>query len=127
MQECVVNVGLLTAATSQKGKKMIPLVSLNGIEGRRYAGREADTNQYTNVGTTPMILLTENSLRQAAIIQNLGPATLSINLPESGGYPLQLLPNGTFQIDNNFPWTGAVYGTYASGTGYVYVWEVSVL
>ena len=112
------------------------IVSLGGIIDRTGQGRKPRQVGGTLVAAAaPVIILDQNQRRICAIIQNTGTNNLRIAFGKALGvqwwwwnYPdgiLTIVPMGSFQIDNNIPWTGDISAESDLGTTYNII-EVSV-
>lgn len=103
------------------------LVSLGGVSGVRYRGRQTTGEVITVEAATPnTLLLASNPRRLAAIVQNIGAANIALTFGAEGvgNEGLTLAPGVSFQIDYNFPWTGDVRGV--ANTVKAWVQEVNV-
>lgn len=94
--------------------------SMAGVKGAAYKGRQVISDSFTFGGSNPVypLILAANPRRISAVIQNLGDAAhpgeiLEIYIGGVNTIPINLVENGTFQIDTNFPWTGEVYANYS--------------
>lgn len=87
------------------------LVSLGGVLGRPGHGIEINQRSFNNGGTQQIV--GSNPNRMWMIIQanysNASAVTIKLALPLRGpDQTIQLAPGGTFQIDQNIPWTGPI-------------------
>jgi hypothetical protein len=111
---------------------LVPLISLGGVTGRLGLGRVMDSGLITVTAGTMFYVLYANPKRISAIIINNGDtanpgAGVAVYVGENAQGPFFLSEYGTFQIDKNFPWTGAVYVAYIGAfTPVVAFLEVSV-
>lgn len=105
------------------------LVSLGGVKSQLGRGRITRSFEGNITSTLKQMILPNNPKRISAIIENI-PNTTGIYLYISftgTGLTVSLAPGGSFQIDQNFPWTGPVWAQPASvGTCYCGGLEVSV-
>lgn len=103
------------------------IISLGGVQGPDHAGRSGRDGVAVIAAATPTLFLEVNVNRIAAIITNAGanPAVIQFGLGSGNNEGVYLLPNGSFQLDVNFPWTGALCCQSALGTTLSYL-EVSV-
>lgn len=102
------------------------LVSLGGVRGIRFRGRQCDSATYTLVTGDNQSVLVENGRRISAIIQNVDDVdAVDVRLGD-GPVFVRIYPHGSLQIDSDFPWTGYVYGQAVANTPTVRVFEVSV-
>jgi len=93
------------------------LISLGGIRSLRGWGRRFDVASYQAGGTVPYVnILQDNPKRIAAIIQNIGPDSIAVQAP-GNDWLFIITSGGSFQIDENFPFTGALLA-YAVGPTY---------
>lgn len=85
------------------------LVSLGGIMQTGGTGRESNNTAWSLITTTSTILET-NPKRIAALFVNQGPGKvwLSLKATSAANEGVFLAPNGSFQIDQNLPWTGCI-------------------
>jgi hypothetical protein len=103
------------------------LISLGGIIGRIGAGREIASDYLTSVGGNYVQVLDSNPKRLSAIVQNRGTDLLLVAFGEMSvsGSAILIDPHGSFQIDQNFPWTGPVFVTSPTNVDFS-IFEVSV-
>jgi hypothetical protein len=103
------------------------LVSLAGVRGKRYLGRQGERFTIALTGGTGQIGMPSNPKRIAATIQIfVGTDDLQVYFGDSTDGPAFILaPRDLLQIDLNLPWTGAVY-LYSSGTMSVLCNEITV-
>lgn len=109
------------------------LVSLGGVKDTSGRGRLADYEYVTMTGAISRQLLAPNPKRIAACIQNIGhlyggvAALIQIDKSYPGSGPrFNLDVRETFWINQDFPWTGAVFAYVAAGGLYLYVNEISI-
>lgn len=101
------------------------LVSLGGVVGASGKGRVIDSSAFILAGAIQV--LSPNPKRISALILNGDPANnANVFLGDTNGFSVVLGPLGSFQIDINFPWTGEVDASPASGNPVISVNEVSV-
>lgn len=94
----------------QETGNRLPLISLGGIQSNRGWGRNMETQVFTGLGLgdgDATLILVDNPRRIAAIIYNGGGGQLAIKAV-GNSWNLVIQPFGTFQIDQNFPFTGAI-------------------
>lgn len=103
------------------------LVSLGGVLGVPFIGRQADINTH-HVSTTRRQLLGNNSRRIAALLvaSKANDDTVPVYLADSSDATVILSPGDSFQIDYNLPWTGSVYGISTGADEVINVTEISV-
>ena len=102
------------------------LVSLAGIMGGPGKGRVVASSAFILAGNIQV--MSPNPKRISALILNGDPSiNVNVFLGGTSGYAVVLGPLGSFQIDVNFPWTGEVDASPASGTPTISVNEVSVI
>jgi len=103
------------------------VVSLAGVVGMEGRGRESYNDLIPMVGSTGRLILTSNSRRISAIIQNRIAGDLYITLGEEyNGLGIVLFQNQSLQIDRDFPWTGDIRG-FSLTSGNVGVIEISII
>lgn len=105
------------------------LVSLGGVVSLTGRGRITRSFESNITSTIKQMVLPSNPKRISAVIENIDNGTgISLYISFTGtGLTVALAPNGSFQIDSNFPWTGPVWAQPASvGTCYCGGLEVSV-
>jgi hypothetical protein len=108
-----------------------PILSLGGISNLRGKGR-VTTSLIVPV-SGGITLLSANPKRIAALIMNMDDSvtpgnTIALYLGSVGSSPMYLTPNGSLQIDVNFPWTGEIDAAYIGGNNpLVSVWEISLI
>lgn len=99
------------------------LKSLGGVLGTMNFGRQVETDSLT-ADTTARVLVPENLRRLSLLFQNTGAQIVYWSV-HTGSY-MAVLPGQSAQIDENFPWTGAVEVITAAGSSDVLWTEVSV-
>lgn len=107
------------------------LVSLAGVPGKVFLGRELVYASYVPITTTTSQVLFNNPKRIAALIVNSGSTDIAIRLGTTPviGPPIQgmlLSPGGSLQIDKDLPWTGEVFVVFGASGGSLEVEEISV-
>lgn len=109
------------------------LISLGGVKDVSGRGRLADYEYVTMTGPISRQLLAPNPKRIAACIQNIGhlyggvDALIQIDDRYPGSGPrFQLQTRETLWINQDFPWTGAVFAYVAVGGLYLYVNEIRI-
>lgn len=91
------------------------LVSLAGVKGRSGLGREVKGIARLATNAYPEIV-NSNLRRLSCILQNSGTSNIWLYLGNADNYSeFLLVPGGSFQIDKDFPWTGAIRA-YAVGS-----------
>ncbi len=108
------------------------IVSLGGVKSTHGRGRIVSVDT-ANVGlaTGATLLWPNNPLRLSALVQNISDGAtvlLYIGSPFLTGTPqtLYLFPHGSFQIDQDFPWTGPVYATTGGLAADIQFAEISI-
>lgn len=103
-----------------------PLVSLAGILGKPGRGRQLNS-YFRAVGVAPrQQFLSANSNRISCIIQNVDSETVYLAFAGNTDAEIVLTQSQSFQIDENFPWTGSLMASVIAGTGHLVVWEVTL-
>jgi hypothetical protein len=108
------------------------LISLGGVIGQAGLGREVNTTLLTMAVGVLQYALAANPKRISALIVNNGDVALAsqyvgVYIGENNTGPFFLTEFGSFQIDENFPWTGSVYIAYlGAGSPVISITEVSV-
>jgi len=100
------------------------IVSLGGVKAQYGHGRQSVSK--TIFGVAEEEVLGDNPGRVCAIIQNRAGVNVTVSLGKDDSGSFVLLPNGSFQIDQNFPWTGSVDCLAASGNLVMFAVEVSI-
>ncbi len=109
------------AEVSLEGGYNGQLVSLGGIRGLPGQGRKISGQNLTGNGAIQ--ILSPNLRRIAVIIQNQSGLEVELILRDTlTSYRIKLEDHGTFQIDDNFPWTGSVMAYAGAAT-----WQLSIL
>lgn len=103
------------------------LVSLGGVMGRPFQGRQGIRYTIALTGGVGQIGIPVNPHRISATVQIfVGTDDLQVYLGNSTDGPAFILaPRDLLQIDHNLPWTGAIY-LYSSGTMSVLCNEVTI-
>jgi hypothetical protein len=85
------------------------LVSLAGVKGRKWYGRQLISG-YVTPNNTNVLILGSNPKRISAVIVNIGSNDVYLEFGETSADNTKLMikPGGSFQIDALFPWTGQV-------------------
>jgi len=99
-------------------------VSLAGSLGAAGRGLKMWSNMPAPPITTGCILISSNPGRLFALFTNEGTVDVQIAFDNTWSNGLHTLrPGGSFQIDDQFPWTGPVYGRGVGATGSIAVEE----
>lgn len=103
------------------------LTTLAGVVTTSQRGRSIRSSSWTLDG--PVMVLPENPQRTFAVIQNIGDtneagANVYIYLGSLNALPTQISPMGTFQIDKELSWTGAVFADAVTAEPTVIVLEM---
>jgi len=102
-------------------------VSLSGIVGSKGFGRGINVTTVALADSTMVPILGSNPQRSWAIIQNPNASAITIYIGNITVPSFILAQYGTFQIDINAPWSGAVSAYQTSGGAVnIYVSEASV-
>jgi len=101
------------------------LVSLSGIPGVDHRGRQARAIYIIPAVTTSQVI-DQNTHRIAMILQTTGLCDIQLGLGEPATAACIILrPGQSFQIDQNFPWTGSVQALAADTSGVLTGYELS--
>lgn len=104
------------------------LVSLGGVKGREGLGYMIQhATASTPVGGGKVQIIPANSARACALITNVDAVRVYLSFVEDPNFAIHPLdPGGSFQIDEDFPWTGGVWMTYNVGVATVGFTDISV-
>jgi hypothetical protein len=103
------------------------IISLGGVEGIESRGRQLNSGVLITDPAFILQVLPDNPRRISALLQN-SDAAIPLYIifgDQSGNIAFYLAAGQPFQIDQNFPWTGAVYAGCAAGSTLNFT-EVSV-
>lgn len=100
--------------------------SLGGLWSKDGAGRLCESQNLTVTTAAVLRVLSENQRRICALIENRGTGVLTLDFGASGIYSIAIRDGGSFQIDDNFPWTGIVNAIAETASCTVWATEVSI-